>query len=228
MVVINMSLYIATSSFNEWLSVLTPEFRKTIQQEEKYVLRLLKKGYNVLEVGSGTGRLLAIVAPHVEEAVGVEHEYLQVHVSEKSLPKNARVVYADAGDLPFNDDEFDLTVSVFNFLGNQGDNKFSVLREKRRVTKPDGNIIASVYAENALDYQMKQYKIHQEMLGRHGHETSIKTIDDTTLLLTDGYPLFTSERFSKDKLARLFRDTGFTSFDIDNIADFSYVVNARK
>ena len=222
------SLYSAITSWEEWFRLLTPEFKRMTEKERGFISELLRDDYRVLEIGSGTGISLHVISHRVKEAVGVEHDYLQVKESEKHLPPNVRIVYADANDLPFENDTFDLTFSTFNFLGNQWDNKFRVLKEKKRVTKNNGNVVASVYAENALDYQLEQYRLYQKMLREHGYKTTLKTIGDTTLLLTDGYPLFYSERFSKDKLVSFFREARFKTIYIDELTDFSYIVNARK
>lgn len=198
------------------------------EAEEKYVLGKVTKGDRALETGSGTGRMLSAVAPFVKEVVGVEHEFLQAHESRKSLPPNAWVLYGDASYLPFADGCFDVSFSVFNFLGNQGNDKFRVLGETARVTRKGGIVVATVYAENAKEHQHDLYRKQQRMLRRHGYKTELLDIGDTTMMLCKGYPLFISERFSKDKLAALFRGAGFEKFEIDDLAGFSYAVNARR
>ena len=221
-----MLKYSTIISFSTLLDFATEPIKQLAKQEENFILQSLKKDFKVLEIGSGSGRLLKIVAPHVREVVGIEHEYLQVKDAEKFLHdiKNVKVFYTDARDIPYPDNYFDMTFCILNTFGNQNADKFRVLQETKRVTKLGGKIIISVYAENAASYQIELYEKWRARFKRQGFDISIKDVEDMTLILNEGYQLLISERFSKEKLARLLYDTGFTNFTIENLTEFSYIV----
>lgn len=222
--------YSATHSWEEFSS-LTPRFKEFAGKEESYLkvhMQYFPQRSRVIEVGCGSGRMLKVVAPLVGEAIGIEHEYLQIQSAESLLRdvNNVRIVYGDARDIPYTASYFHLAFSSFNTLGNQGYDKFRVLKEMRRVVKPKRSVIISVYAENAVEHQIELYK---KMLSATGDKTTeIKVVNDFVIFESEVSGSHASERFSKDKLSRVFRDTGFTDFDIDKLTDFSYIVNARK
>lgn len=222
--------YSAIASWNTLLAVATEPFKQLAKKEEEFVVKFLRKDFRVLEIGSGSGRLLKIVAPYVKEAIGIEYEYLQVKDAEKFLQNtnNVKVVFTHAQNMPYPDNHFDLTFCVFNTLGNQNNDKFRVLQEMKRVTKKEGKIILSVYAENATTYQLELYEKWRNIFKQQGFLVTIKNADNFTLMLNEGHQLLISERFSKEKLARLISDAGFRNFTIQNLTEFSYIVIAEK
>lgn len=230
--------YSSATNWKFWLDLLTPKFRELVDKEETYLVTHVKQYLTpfdrIIEIGCGSGRLISVLSDYVREVVGIEHDYLQVQTAENLLKRyfenepvsrETRVVYADGKDVPYPADYFDLAFSVFNTLGNQGYDKFRVLKEMRRVVKTERNVVVSVYAENAAEHQVEFYK---KVLSKSDDRGEIKISGDFVIFESNVLGSYSSERFSKDKLARLFRDTGFTDFDIDNLTDFSYVVNARK
>jgi len=226
-----MKTNIPYSNLRGWrdiLELVTPAIKGMMDREHHYLVDYvksnLKKKARVIESGTGSGRLLLAIAPYVGEAVGIEHEYLQVKSMDKLIQnaRNVRVLYGSGLNIPYPADSFHLAFSTFNTLGNQSYDKFRFLGEMQRVVKPRRHVIVSVYAENASEYQVELYK-------KTGwKEDEIKIAGDFVVVDSETLGSHLSERFSKDKLARLFHDTGFTQFDIDHLTDFSYVVNARK
>ena len=101
----------------------------------------------VLDVGSGTGALAFSIAelhPHCH-IVGVDpsKEYVGYANSRNAFPDRARFQTGDAQHLEFGDATFDhsLSLLVFNFIPDRA----KALREVMRVTKPGGNVSASVW-----------------------------------------------------------------------------------
>lgn len=227
--------YSATNSWEVWLNSLTPPFKELVEKEEKYLVSHVKQYLTpfsrAIEIGCGSGRLLLTLSDYLREVVGTDHDYLQVQTVEdltkryfknEPVSRTIRIIYADGRDIPYPEDYFNLAFSMFNTLGNQGYDKFSFLREMRRVVKQREYVVVSVYAKNAVDRQIEWYKT----VGIKDNE--FKVVGDFVVVESKAMGSWMSERFSKDKLARLFKDRGFTDFDIDNLTDFSYIVNARK
>jgi ubiquinone/menaquinone biosynthesis C-methylase UbiE len=99
----------------------------------------LATGGRVLDVGCGTGRLLASLPP--------EFEPTGVDVSEAMLDKARQqgltVIPASGHSLPFADDSFDV-VTTFAVLHHliEPDRVRATLREMARVVKPGGAVVA--------------------------------------------------------------------------------------
>jgi ubiquinone/menaquinone biosynthesis C-methylase UbiE len=104
-------------------------------------------GIAVLDIGCGTGALTAsVVAVNPSgTVVGIDPSAGFVAHAASAVP-GARFEVADAQALPFGDDTFDRTVSLFvlNFVPDIS----AAVREIRRVTRPGGAAAAAVW-----DYQ---------------------------------------------------------------------------
>ena len=104
-------------------------------------IRKIIYGREVLELAAGTG----LISRHTAETAS---SYLATDFSEKMLeqakkgkiPENLRFLKADASDLPFEDDMFDVVI-ISNALHIIPQPE-KVLSEVRRVMRPEGILIA--------------------------------------------------------------------------------------
>lgn len=114
--------------------------------EERTVTALLRDGRprRLLDVGIGAGRTAALLAPHVDEYVGVDYTAEMVDAARRAHPTlDLRV--ADARDLDLADDaSFDAVVFSFNGLDalSHADRQIA-LDEFRRVLRPGGWLVFS-------------------------------------------------------------------------------------
>jgi len=108
-------------------------------------------GKEVLEVGCGTGLILQRVASVADRAVGMD---LSAGMLEHARNRGLEVVKADATDLPFEDQSFDLVYS-FKVLAHVQDIDLA-LREMARVTRPGGRLILEFYNRLSLRYLAKR------------------------------------------------------------------------
>lgn len=96
----------------------------------------------VLEVGSGVGsttRLLTALFPSAQiTAVDLSPHYVKVASERFQNNLNVHFLAADAQQLPFLDEHFDVVVNVFMFHEMPLEVREKCLREMRRVLKPDG------------------------------------------------------------------------------------------
>lgn len=92
----------------------------------------------VLEVGTGTGYGIEIIAPHTVSYVTIDKHCA---VERASLPSNVEFSEAKVPPLPFNDEEFDCVVSFQVIEHIKRDREF--VREVLRVLKPGGRFIVS-------------------------------------------------------------------------------------
>lgn len=126
-------------------------YHRMIDELELEVTLPFARGARVLELGCGTGLILARVAEVAEEAVGIDlSEGMAQHARERGLD----VQIGSVTDLPFEDDEFDLTYS-FKVLAHVPDID-AALREAARVTRPGGHLLLEFYNPWSLRYLAKR------------------------------------------------------------------------
>jgi ubiquinone/menaquinone biosynthesis C-methylase UbiE len=107
------------------------------------VLRSDDDPRRVLDVGSGTGLLLRLLAPRLPEAqelVGIDAASGMTAVAN-SMANDSRLRFCVglAESLPYPDDSFDLVVSVTSF--DHWDNQGAGLRECARVLASNGRLV---------------------------------------------------------------------------------------
>jgi len=120
-------------------------------QREKYeiVLANIASANRILDLGCGTGMLLASLEKKAKLAVGVDMSAEMLGAARKHAAK-AALVLADADHLPFADESFDAVVSV-TLLQNMPDPERTV-RELARVLRPNGKaIITSLKRKHSLE-----------------------------------------------------------------------------
>ncbi len=163
----------------------------------------------VLDAGCGTGRIM-------KELEGLVGEIHGIDISEGSV-KRCKEILADCPlyvgtitDTPYRDSCFDTVLLSFNLLGNLNHEKEAAIREIKRIVKPGGEVLLSVYSENAKEVQEKTYWM---LPGFY----EVYSEGDYTLGQTKKGK-FISERFNWDKLRELF--AGFSLELTEN--DFTY------
>ncbi len=109
------------------------------------------RGARVLELGCGTGLILARIAEVAEQAVGID---LSEGMAQLAKDRGLDVRIGSVCDLPFDDDQFDLTYS-FKVLAHIPDIE-AALREAGRVTRPGGHLLLEFYNPWSLRYLAKR------------------------------------------------------------------------
>jgi SAM-dependent methyltransferase len=102
----------------------------------------------ILDAGCGSGRNISILAPHVDQIIGVDYsDEMLVRAGQRIRSENlsnARLLRADVTQLPFAANSFDAVVcaSVLQYLD---DAECAVaIHELVRVTKPGGRLVLHI------------------------------------------------------------------------------------
>jgi ubiquinone/menaquinone biosynthesis C-methylase UbiE len=109
-------------------------------------------GRDVLEVGCGTGLLLARIAAFARSAKGIDlSPGMLAHARERGLD----VTEGSATSLPFPDASFDVVCS-FKVLAHVREIDVA-LREMARVTRPGGTVLAEFYNPTSVRALVKRF-----------------------------------------------------------------------
>lgn len=119
--------------YEEWLN--SPEGISLDRLSTELIMRLLqpKKGERVLDIGCGTGNHLLIFYRMGLDVTGLDASSYMLDIARSRLGHRASLEVGRAEDLPFEDNEFDITTLIFTleFL----DDPLAALREAGRVTR---------------------------------------------------------------------------------------------
>ena len=192
-----------------------PELEDWTQKDIIEIRKFLNQDSVVLEIGCSWGRVIKALAPYCKKFIGIDNSEVEIKEAKFFIKEinNAEVFFEDGKKTHFPKEYFDIIVIVGNTFGNLGDNKENVLQEMKRILKPNGKILLSVYSEGAKAKRLTAYKdIGME----------IKTTRSKKIVFNGG---LISEEFSKKDITSLFEKYGLkVQFkDISSIALFCIV-----
>ena len=113
----------------------------------------------VLDLGTGTGRMLELVAPFAERAVGVDQSPAMLNVARSRLEKaglrNALLRQGDIYALPVERDGYDLVIvhQVLHYLDDPG----RAAREAARVLRPGARLVVIDFAPHSLEFLREEH-----------------------------------------------------------------------
>ncbi len=108
----------------------------------------------IVDLGTGTGRMLTLLAPYAREAEGLDLSHHMLTVARANLNRakvrNARVRQGDVTCTPFEDRSADLVMvhQVLHYLENPED----VISEAARILRPGGRLLLVDFAPHDLEF----------------------------------------------------------------------------
>ena len=119
---------------------------------------------NLIDLGTGTGRMLGLLAPRAERATGLDSSHAMLSVARANLERSglARVDLRQ-GDIhapPFARASFDLVVvhQVLHYL----DDPARALREAARLVAPGGRLLVVDFAPHDLEF-LRESQAHRRL-----------------------------------------------------------------
>ena len=191
-----------------WEKVLenVPEsYKEWFDKEKDYLIKHVSKGSSVLEVGCGEGRSLNYIKDTAKKIIGVDIDEKAILDAKNNLGdyKNISFFVEDGRKLSFKDDSFDYVLCLTtpaNFM----DETDKFYQEMKRIVKPKGEIIISVFNEDALLERLKLYKkLNSPIIKIEGNEVFFDIKD-----------IPSSRGFSKEELEQIFKRNGLKVIEL--------------
>jgi ubiquinone/menaquinone biosynthesis C-methylase UbiE/DNA-binding transcriptional ArsR family regulator len=114
---------------------------------------------SLLDLGTGTGRMLELFGPQIERGLGLDLSLDMLLLARDRLEraglKNCSVRQGDLYDLPIGDDAFDVVIlhQVLHFLDDGG----RAIREAARVLAPGGRLLVVDFAPHEQEFLREQF-----------------------------------------------------------------------
>ncbi|MET0527480.1 MAG: metalloregulator ArsR/SmtB family transcription factor [Microvirga sp.] len=119
---------------------------------------------NLVDLGTGTGRMLQLLAPRAARTVGLDASHAMLSVARSNLEKaGLRGIELRQGDIyapPFTRDTFDLVIihQVLHYL----DDPARAIREAARLVAPGGRILVVDFAPHKLEF-LREAQAHRRL-----------------------------------------------------------------
>jgi ubiquinone/menaquinone biosynthesis C-methylase UbiE len=109
---------------------------------------------DLLDIGTGTGRIIEILGPRVTHALGIDQSREMLAVARVNLERaglgNSIVRLGDMYQLPLADASFDAV--VIHQVLHYADRPAAAIAEAARVLRPGGTLVVVDFAPHALEY----------------------------------------------------------------------------
>lgn len=121
-----------------------------------------RKGMRVLDLAAGTGTSSAAIAAHGANVVAADFSEGMLEEGRRRQAENDLITFewADAQQLPFEDDSFDAATISFGLRNVQNPKK--ALAELHRVTKPGGRVVVCEFSRPPLAVIRKPYELYSK------------------------------------------------------------------
>lgn len=146
----------------------------------------------LLDIGTGTGRILELFAPRIERGVGVDRSHEMLSFARAKLERgghsHCQIRHGDLFNMPFEPGSFDLVTihQVLHYLDDPG----AAIAEAARMVSPGGRLLIVDFAPHELEF-LREQQAHRrlgfasEQVGRWIAEAGLKMAEECELARPD-------------------------------------------
>lgn len=117
------------------------------------------KGMNILDVGCGTGSHLELYQRYKCNLFGIDLSPSMLEVARERLGDSAQLDLGNATEMTYEDDTFNLVISMLSLHEMSPETRSAVLNEIKRVLKPDGRLLL-------IDFHTGPYELWQGWISK--------------------------------------------------------------
>ena len=119
---------------------------------------------SVIDIGTGTGRMLQIMAPHIESGLGLDRSRDMLAIARAQLDqrelRHCQVRQGDMYQLPFKDGSF--AAALLHQVLHFADDPLAVLTEAERILEPGGRLIVADLAQHDQEW-LRTDRFHRRL-----------------------------------------------------------------
>ncbi len=199
--------------------IAPPRVRQYLLAEIDEILKQIKTGDKVLELGCGYGRVMAALAEKAASVTGIDSSIENLKFASKFLSprEKFRLLAMNALFLGFADNIFDLTLAIQNSISAFKIPPEKLIAESLRVTKPGGKILLSTYCEKFWEERLEWFVL-QSKAGLVGEIDWEKT-GQGVIVCKDGFRATTLSERQFNLLLKQF-DIRYRLYEVDGSSLF--------
>ena len=175
----------------EWLKrvyeIAPPRVQQYFEAEINHVLKNIRSGDMVLDLGCGFGRIMPKLARLAKSVVGIDTSFTSLLFGQEMLSgiSNCYLLQMNAVKLAFRNNLFDVVVCIQNGISAFHVDTKGLIRESIRVTKPSGKILFSSYSEKFWNHRLEWFRL-QSAAGLLG-EIDFEKTRNGMIVCKDGF-----------------------------------------
>ncbi len=210
-------LEMSQKEYDEFASEFSTS-RQFFWDELRFLKVHVRKGNRVLDIGCGNGRLSDMFENEEIEYTGVDFSENLIEIAKKERGQKGKFLQANALDLPFGNDCFDVvfSIAVLHHIPSK-ENRALFVSEANRVLRPGGVCVLTVW--NTLN--LKFIKAHTTHFLKKILGNSDLDFGDIVIPFGKRKRKRYIHSFTKRSLKSLFKENNLSNISVQNVKRIS-------
>ena len=165
----------------------SPRVKQYLDAEVDHVLKKIRPGAHVIELGCGYGRILPRLADKAGCVIGIDTSTPSLELAQQTLGTrpNCSLSRMNAVKLGFHDRAFDCLVCIQNGISAFHVDPKTLISESVRVTRAGGTVLFSSYSDKFWKHRLEWFEL-QSKAGLLGEIDYDRTADNV-IVCRDGF-----------------------------------------